>query len=136
MLKGESVLASILPDIQVTAPETVVEARMQDDADADLQDSEEVEDLPGMRPEEEDAMAAEEERNDTESDDAVDEVETPNSTNGEPAHDPNGRMPGQLPTEATASHRDYHTVKRIAKEKIAALIGMDVLITTKKKGGR
>ena len=132
VLKVESALASIPPDVQVPVTETVAEARMQDDADADLQDSEEVEDLPGMRPEEEDAMAAEEERNDTESDDAVDEVETPNSTNGEPAHDPNGRMPGQLPTEATASHKDYHTVKRIVEKKIAALIGTDVLITPTK----
>ncbi len=107
-MKGESVLASILPDIQVTAPETVVEARMQDDADADLQDSEEAEDLSAMMPEEEDAMAAEEECNDTESDDGVDEVETPNSINGDPVHDLNGRMPQQLPTEATALHKDYH----------------------------
>jgi hypothetical protein len=85
-----------------------------------------------MQPEEEDAMAVEEECNDTESDDAVDEVEMPNSTNIEPVHDPNGRMPGQLPTEATASHKDYHTVKRIVEKKIAALIGTDVLITPTK----
>ncbi len=72
---------------------------------------EEAEDLPGMQQEEEDAVAAEEEHNDTEFDDAVDEVETSNSTTGEPVHDPNGRMPGQLPTEAMESYKDYHAVK-------------------------
>ncbi len=32
-------------------------------------------------------------------------------------HDPNGRMPGQLPTAATAVMKDYHSVKKAAKEK-------------------
>jgi hypothetical protein len=57
----------------------------------------------------------------------------PNSTN-ENAHDPNGRMPGQIPTAAAASVKDYHSIKKAAKEKIAALVGTEVLVVTKKMG--
>jgi hypothetical protein len=38
VLNVESALASIPPDVQVPVSETVAEAWMQDDADADLQD--------------------------------------------------------------------------------------------------
>jgi len=141
VLKVESALASIPPDVPIPVVANVAQgSQMQEEADASadlLEASEEAEDLPALRPEEEDAVAAEEELITTESDDPAGDEATPtpeNTTAEMPVHDPNGRMPGQLPTEAAASHKDYHTVKRIAKEKVAALVGTEVVITSKKNG--
>jgi hypothetical protein len=141
VLKVESALASIPPDVPIPVVANVAQgSQMQEEADASadlLEASEEAEDLPVLRPEEEDAVAAEEELITTESDDPAGDEATPtpeNTTAEMPVHDPNGRMPGQLPTEAAASHKDYHTVKRIAKEKVAALVGTEVVITSRKNG--
>jgi len=141
VLKVESALASIPPDVPIPVVANVAQgSQMQEEADASadlLEASKEAEDLPVPRPEEEDAVAAEEELITTESDDPAGDEATPtpeNTTAEMPVHDPNGRMPGQLPTEAAASHKDYHTVKRIAKEKVAALVGTEVVITSKKNG--
>ena len=46
-------------------------------------------------------------------------------------HDPNGQMPGQLPKGADVP-RDYASVKRLAKEKVASLIGKTVTVTMKR----
>jgi len=43
-------------------------------------------------------------------------------------------MPGQLPTAADASQKDYHSIKKAAKDKIAALVGTEVSVVTKKMG--
>jgi hypothetical protein len=41
-------------------------------------------------------------------------------------------MPGQLPSETDASQKDYHSIKKAAKDKIAALVGTEVSVVTKK----
>jgi hypothetical protein len=43
-------------------------------------------------------------------------------------------MPGQLPTAAYASQKDYHSIKKAVKDKIAALVGTEVSVVTKKMG--
>ncbi len=58
-------------------------------------------------------------------------VNKPDGAN-ENIHDPNGRMPGQLPKAADAVQKDYHSIKKAAKEKIAALVGTEVSVVTKK----
>jgi hypothetical protein len=50
--------------------------------------------------------------------------------NGE---DPNGRMPGQLPVHEQI-RRDYHSVKKAAKERIAAMVGQEVIEGSRKNG--
>jgi hypothetical protein len=42
--------------------------------------------------------------------------------------DPNGRMPGQLPTASEVVQNDYASVKRRAQEKIASMIGTEIII--------
>jgi hypothetical protein len=49
-------------------------------------------------------------------------------------HDPNGRMPGQLPTEAAATVKDYTSIKKVAKEKVLALASTEASVVSKKNG--
>jgi hypothetical protein len=149
VLKVESALESLSPDIQLPAVTSVKENRAFEEmeGDLDLPDAEEAEDLPPWGPEEEeDAEVVEAEQNemlatDMDDDEAINNGEAPNAPD-EAVHDPNGRMPGQLPTAATVSVKDYHSIKKAAKEKVAArqnikrwkfsyeefLIGMGLLI--------
>jgi hypothetical protein len=89
-------------------------------------DSEEAEDMPNVRSKEEEAEAAEEEQNTMESETDAEANEVPSAvenviegTEGNEAvqnnnaasgdvHDLDSRMPGQLPTEASATVNDYH----------------------------
>lgn len=48
-------------------------------------------------------------------------------------HDPNRRIPGQLPTEFSAV-KDYTSIKKAVKEKIAALVDTEVIVGSKKHG--
>jgi hypothetical protein len=41
-------------------------------------------------------------------------------------------MPGQLPTEAAATVKDYTTIKKAAKEKVLALVGTEVSVVSKR----
>jgi len=124
-----------LPVREVTRDMSAVEEAA---GDPDVLDGEEVEDMPAIRPEEEDAEAADEEGNPFETDvpnnDAEDDIAMPNRNAENEIHDPNGRMPGQLPTEASSVVKDYHSIKRAAKEKIAALVGTEVTVTSRKNG--
>jgi hypothetical protein len=44
-------------------------------------------------------------------------------------------MPGQLPSAGVVQcQKDYHTIKKAAKEKITALVGHDVTVGTRKSG--
>ena len=112
-------------------------------------DSEDAEDMPDVRPEEEEAEAAEEEQHAMESEAEANKadgneavgfneedqgVQNNNAASGAVVHDPDGRMPGQLPTEASATVKDYHSIKKAAKEKIAALAGSEVTVTSRKNG--
>jgi hypothetical protein len=124
VLKVESAAASIPPDMPLPDRQHIRDVWAIIEANANIQESTEDEDLPVLRPEEEDAEAAEEEVNGGEAEE---------DNNGE---DPNGRMPGQIPTAAAAaaSVKDYHSIKKAAKEKIAALVGTEVSVATKKLG--
>jgi hypothetical protein len=67
--------------------------------------------------------------------DPIAEEANNNTTNDSDAH---GRMPGQLPTVADvvdndSTVRDYTTVKRLAKERIAALLGTTVTISAARR---
>jgi hypothetical protein len=42
--------------------------------------------------------------------------------------DPNGGMPGQLPTASEVVQSDYASMKRRAQEKVASMIGTEVII--------
>ena len=42
--------------------------------------------------------------------------------------DPNGGMPGQLPTASEVVQSDYASMKRRTQEKIASMIGTEVII--------
>jgi hypothetical protein len=127
VLKVESTAASIPPDISLPAQENVRGIAMVE-ADANFQEAEEHEDLPVLRPEEEDAEV-EEERNGGEAEENADDEE--GAVN---AGWPYGRMPGQLPTAANASQKDYHSIKKAAKDKTAALAGTEVSVVTRKNG--
>jgi hypothetical protein len=151
ILKVESSTASIPPDMPLPIREVVRDVSAVEEAagDPDALDSE----MPDIRPEEEEAEAAAEEQNAMETEDdaeanvapsAADNVIEGTEGNGEAVqnnneapgdvHDPNGRMPGQLPTEASATVKDYYSIKKAAKEKIAALVGSEVTITSRKNG--
>jgi hypothetical protein len=53
------------------------------------------------------------------------------ASSGAQENDNDGRMPGQLPTAAEQSSiRDYQTIKKAAKEKVAALVGHEVTVGT------
>jgi hypothetical protein len=114
-------------------PRDVQEERILADAVTDqITDDHEEENLPNQLPDSEEAEAEEEMQNAAEENGTAEE-EMQNE-NGENGNDNHGRMPGQLPTEADVganssdSSRDYATVKRLAKEKVAALVGTNVTV--------
>jgi hypothetical protein len=41
-------------------------------------------------------------------------------------------MLGQLPIAVNASRKDYHSIKKAAKDKTAALVGTEVSVVTNK----
>jgi hypothetical protein len=123
VLKVESAAASIPPDMPLPDQENIRRVSVVQD-EIDVQEGEEVEDLPTLRPEEEDVEVAEE----------LNGGEAEEGIANENAHDPNGRMPGQLPTETDASQKDYHSIKKAMKDKLAALVGTEVSVVTKKNG--
>jgi hypothetical protein len=95
--------------------------------DENLQDQEEEEHLPEATPESEDV---EEEENGRNEEDGM-ECAPPQADSSDPAAhppDPEGRMPGQLPTqsESESAQPDYANLKRLAKEKIRGLLGTEV----------
>jgi len=48
--------------------------------------------------------------------------------NTEQSNDNEGRIPGQLPTAEQSTVKDYHSIKKAAKDKIASLVGHDVTV--------
>ena len=110
---------------------------LEDPIAEDLFEDNEEEDLPIHLPDSDEAevelelqFAAEEEAN-PDASDPIEEEANNNTTNEADAH---GRMPGQLPTVADIvkndnTARDYATIKQLAKERIAALLGTTVTIS-------
>jgi hypothetical protein len=159
ILKVESSSASIPLDMPLPTREVVQSVTTVEKAagNPDVLDSEEAKDMLDVRPEEEEAEAAEVPDNamEVEADTAPGAVENGiegtegneavqnnnaaegtegNGVNSGDIHDPDGRMPGQLPTEASATVKDYHSIKKAANEKIAALVGSEVTVTSRKNG--
>ena len=62
------------------------------------------------------------------------QTEEANATNAEQPNDEEGRMPGQLPTAEQSTVKDYHSIKKSAKEKIAGLAGHEVTVGTRSSG--
>lgn len=118
VLKVESMVAAIPPDALVPIPQNIREEAVIEAADELLHEDEEMEHLPDSRPEEEEAEQADAEQADAEQADAEQaDNEEDAVAQQENQQDPNGRMPGQLPTGEQVS-RDYHSVKKAAKERI------------------
>jgi hypothetical protein len=122
VLKVEHMVASLPPDQKIPTPQNVQEEAMLENAADELIDSEETEDMPVDSPDAEEAEEQLAEAEETE-DQVVEE---------EP--DTNGRMPGQLPSAGAVQQKDYHSIKKAAIEKIAALVGQDVTVATRKNG--
>jgi hypothetical protein len=129
VLKVESIAASIPPDIPLPVAQNVREEALLENATADAeQDAVDTEHMPDARPEEEEQEVDEEANGGQE-----DEVQP--DSNGAQEIDNEGRMPGQLPTAAEqTSAKDYHSIKKAAKEKVAALLGREVTMSTKSNG--
>jgi hypothetical protein len=125
VLKVEHAAASIPPDIPIPTAENIREEALLENAVAEIkQDSAETEDMPDAWPEEEEQELEEEATG------AVDD-DVQEASNGAQENDNEGRMPGQLPTAAEQSTtRDYHNIKKAAKEKVAALAGHEVTVGT------
>ncbi len=127
MLKVESIAASIPPDVPLPAAQNVREEAILENAIAEIeQEAAEVEDMPDGTPEEEE-QEVEDEMNGGHDEPVSDDA---------PPVDNEGRMPGQLPTAADqTSSKDYHSIKRAAKEKIASLLGQEITVGTRNNGG-
>ncbi len=103
---------------------------MLEDVAAEVeQDTEEAEDLPEARPEEEDVELEEEaeQQNEDQQGEVNNEIEAAQN-------DTEGRMPGQLPTAEQSIVKDYHSIKKAAKENISALVGHEVTVGTRSSG--
>jgi hypothetical protein len=131
ILSVSNIASSIPLDMPVPEPQNIREEdEIVNVGEYIIDQQEEEEFLPHLPPEAED----EEAQLEINGGDLADDVNTtnepqqdPNANNlrenekdaaNNPQHDPNGRMPGQLPKEADVP-RDYLSVKRLAKEKIA-----------------
>ena len=134
ILKVEGLSSSLPLDILLPAHGVVWDISAVEEAsgDPDVLDNQEVEDMPAIRPEEEDAEAANEEENLSDTDSLKEPVEALQNKND--IHDPNEQILGQIPMEASAMVKDYHSIKNAAKEKIAALVGTQVTVTSRKNG--
>jgi hypothetical protein len=139
VLKVESIVAALPPDALLPVPRDVQEEIILADAITDqLADDHEEEDLPNQLPDSEEAEAEEEMQNAAEENGtAEEEMQNEIEKNG---NDDHGRMPGQLPTTAdvgansNGSSIDYATVRSLAKEKLAALVGTIVTVGTARGG--
>ncbi|MFO0446461.1 MAG: hypothetical protein ACK51L_02220 [bacterium] len=135
LLKKERLNASVPPDIPITATQPDQYAPEDVTENVDAENQEEEEHLPETTPDC-DEEEVEQENNQENIPPGVEQTEAAATTRGvsqPPAipravADPNGRMPGQLPTASEVVQNDYASVKRRAQEKIASLIGTEVII--------
>ena len=116
ILKVEHIAASFPPDVPIPVPENVRKGAILNAAIGEMeQDVEETEDLPARRPEE-------------------DELEHEEFTIPNQQTDCEGRMSGQLPTAEQSIVKDYHSIKRASREKIAGLVGHEVTMGNRSSG--
>ncbi len=118
-LKVESAAASIPLDMPLPDCRHIRDVCTIIETNADIQESEEAEDLPVLSPEEEDAETAEKEvkGGKNEDDNNGEAINDASNARNENAHDPNGRMPGKLRTAAATSVKDFHSIKRLQTRK-------------------
>jgi hypothetical protein len=142
VLKIENIIAALPPDALLPVPQSIQEERMLEDATAEeLPEDNKEADLPTQLPDSDEAevelelqFAAKEEANPgTSNPDAYNPVEEEANNNTTNEADVHGRMPGQLPTVADVvendnTTRDCATVKWLAMERIAALLGTTVTV--------
>jgi hypothetical protein len=111
-------MAALPPNVPVPSVANVPE-HLQDMAqeviDEHLQEQEEEEHLPDNMPESEDAEEEGDNNNNNNEEGGADAAAiTP--------PDPEGRMPGQLPTQTESAKPDYANLKQLAKEKNKGLL--------------
>jgi len=147
-------VASIPPDVLAPLPRNIREKAVLETVDELLNDDDELEHLPDSRPEAEEAEDEDADQTDAEQTDMKQanarqanaeqaNAEQADAEQGndeeeplalqENGEDPNGRMPGQLPVGEQIG-RDYHSVKKAAKERIAAMVGQEVIEGSRKNG--
>lgn len=123
VLKVEHMIASLPPDVPLPHPVNAQEEAILENAVDEVADTIETEDMPVDTPESEEMEEQEAEAAEMEEVGVTEEPDT------------NGRMPGQLPSAgAVQPSKDYHQLKAAAKEKIAALVGHEVTVGTRKNG--
>jgi hypothetical protein len=110
ILKVESIVTSLPPDVQIPIAQNVREEELEEE------DSE----PEGAVPDE--SMPAEQQTGEAD------------VGNTERSNDNEGRMPGQLPTAEQSTVKDYHSIKKGAKEKIAGLVGHEVTVGNQSSG--
>jgi hypothetical protein len=104
-------------DIPLPAYDVVWDISAVEEAsgDPDVMDNEEVQDIPAIRPVEEDAEAANEEENLSETDSFKETAEALHNNND--IYDLNEQIPKHIPREASAMVKDYHSIKKNSKGK-------------------
>lgn len=129
-LRVEHAAAALPPDLPIPSVANIpqhLQESAREQIDENLQDQEEEEHLPEATPESEDV---EEEENGRNEEDGMERAPPQADSSDPAAHppDPEGRMPGQLPTqsESESAQPDYANLKRLAKEKIRGLLGTEV----------
>lgn len=122
-LKVEGIHEALPPDVIPPAPSTTREQDESEEHLATAADQEEEEDLPAPTEADDEAPVASEEE-------AADDppAVAPESTESHPTG-----MPGQLPS-GDALPKDYSAAKKAAQEKIAALVGHEVTVTSRTMG--
>jgi hypothetical protein len=111
MLRVKSMHEALHPDVVLPAATTAGEHRELEQSEEALADQEEAE--PGEE--------LEEDNIDNDNNDIPGDEETPSG------------MPGQLPSEVEQP-KDFATIKRQVKEKIAAMVGQEVTGSTRSNG--
>jgi hypothetical protein len=111
MLRVKSMHEALHPDVVLPAATTAGEHREIEQSEEALADQEEAE--PGEE--------LEEDNIDNDNNDIPGDEEIPSG------------MPGQLPSEVEQP-KDYATIKKQAKEKIAAMVGQEVTVSTRSNG--
>ena len=119
-LRVEKIHESIPPDVIPPQPATIREERELEEQAEDAADQEEEEELAVEADE-----GNEEEQESEDADAPVEEGETQEAV-------PDG-MPGQLPAGDNLP-KDYAAVKKAAKDKIAAMVGKEVTVTSRSMG--
>jgi hypothetical protein len=133
--KRNALLKSFRKRLELPLPQNPTTARqsIKEDAyvdiDVSIKNQNEEEYIPQALPdvEEEEDFPDDQENKEPEQRPTAPEPATAASSPAAP-HDPNGRMPGQLPTATEVLQNDYHSIKQRGLAKVAAMVGQEVTI--------